>query len=431
MFYVYLQIHTGDSSVETNPRERASVALTHNAPNLSRNNYLNRGRSPRRPTRRENQEGRFDTTEVWSPSRARRHHGVFSEALQTSGLARSETEISGSNVPSSSLASLVSLANRQQTVTDSLSGGQNVSYTSQRTSDTNNAEERINITRISKSESHTTQPLSVTSSQGSHCASVSSGQTTSQGGSRGGSSSSRGSASGDLVSSGIAAALLGSRVGTTLSIESALRDSHLPSSSSRGDDSSSSGHTTARSDTPSNNDTPSTISTSINSNISAATQSSSSSIASALLGNSAPPQRRLSSLSANSAPGLVRTESPQDDTVFGVSLRRGLTNNQPSAVFNPNVRSLVTSRPPIRRLSVQATFEPNAAVESALAAAQQQQRRRGRRSSADEEEQGEQGLEEQEGEERSSVWREVLKLLSRLESVSRRPGQYLILLQYS
>ena len=409
--------------METNPRERTSIDLTHNAPNLSRNNYLNRGRSPRRPTRRENQEGRFDTTEVWSPSRAR-HHGVFSEALQTSGLARSETEISGSNVPSSSLASLVSLANRQQTVTDSLSGGQNVSYTSQSTSDTNNAEERINITRINKSESHTTQPLSVTSSQGSHCASVSSGQTTSHGGSRGGSSYSRGSASGDLVSSGIAAALLGSRVGTTLSIESALRDGHLPSSSSsRRDNSSSNSHTTASSDTPSNNDTPSTISTSINSNISAATQSSSSSIASALLGNSAPPQRRLSSLSANSDPGLVRTESPQDDTVFGVSLRRGLTNNQPSAVFNPNVRSLVTSRPPIRRLSVQATFEPNAAVESAMAAAQQQQqqRRRGRRSSSDEEE-AEHGVEEQDGEERSSVWREVLKLLSRLEDVSRRPG---------
>ena len=415
--------------METNPRERASVDLIHNAPNLSRNNYLNRGRSPRRPTRRENQEGRFDTTEVWSPSRAR-HHGVFSEALQTSGLARSETEISGSNVPSSSLASLVSLANRQQTVTDSLSGGQNVSYTSQSTSDTNNAEERINITRINKSESHTTQPLSVTSSQGSHCASVSSGQTTSHEGSRGGSSCSRGSASGDLVSSGIAAALLGSRVGTTLSIESALRDGHLPSSSRR-DDSSSSGHTPSNNDTPSYNETPSTISTSINSNISATTQSSSSSIASALLGNSAPPQRRLSSLSANSAPGLVRTESPQDDTVFGVSLRQGLTNNQPSAVFNPNVRSLVTSRPPIRRLSVQATFEPNAAVESALAAAQQQQQRRGRRSSADEEEQPERGEEEPEGEERSSVWREVVKLLSRLESVSRRPGQYLILLLHS
>ena len=411
--------------METNPRERASVALTHNAPNLSRNNYLNRGRSPRRPTRRENQEGRFDTTEVWSPSRTRRH-SVFSEVLQTSGAARSETEISGSNVPSSSLASLVSLANRQQTVTDSLSGGQNVSYTSQRTSDTNNAEERINITRINKSESHTTQPLSVTSSQGSHCASVSSGQTTSHGGSRGGSSSSRGSASGDLVSSGIAAALLGSRVGTTLSIESALRDGHLPSFSSRSDNSSPISNTPSSSDTPSNNDTPSTISTSINSNISATTQSSSSSIESALLGNSAPPQRRLSSLSANSAPGLVRTESPQDDTVFGVSLRRGLTNNQPSAVFNPNVRSLVTSRPPIRRLSVQATFEPNAAVESALAAAEQQQRRRrGRRSSADEEEQG---VEDQDGEERSSVWREVVKLLSRLESVSRRPGQYIIIL---
>lgn len=53
----------------------------------------------------------------------------------------------------------------------------------------------------------------------------------------------------------------------------------------------------------------------------------------------------------------------QDDSIFGVSLRHGLTSRPPPAMSNSDARSLATSRPPIRRPVRQQPSE-NALLES-------------------------------------------------------------------
>lgn len=349
----------------------------HNGPNLSRNNYLNRGSSPRRPPRREMQEGRFDTTEVWSPRRVQRQGGL-AEMLQPSRVNQSAPSTS-SSAASSRLSSMINTAGQSATTADS-SSSQTVDL------DANDQNQQVNITRIpphtNVASPNPNQTFSTSQSQSSSDTSVlSTDNNPANPGVRTTNiisntsdtrpvSSRAEAASSSLASSGIAAALLGSRVSSSDSIAAALRCGN---------------------DEMSSNSTVTSINSIITSITTPATTNSQTSQGTAALGNSAPPPLRPAQAASSN-----NTSAVTDDTVFGVSLRRGLVNNRPTAVFNPNVRSLVTSRPPIRRLSVQANFEPNTAVEVALAV-QRDERLRVQRSDDD------------------ALSNEVIQILNRLE----------------